>query len=158
MKPATSTLESTVQNPSPAQPVRDTESGVLTPVVRAFFTSRDRRAIGRWAEDLSAKFLESQGAEIIGRNVKVSYSELDIICRLEDELVFVEVRCRRKSPSMSAVDTLGPQKWRHLARGAEYYVQEHGWSGAWRIDLITIDVEGGSWALRWLKYLEMEEC
>ena len=40
----------------PARPAKDTESGVLTQAERAFFLARERAAIGRWAEELSAGF------------------------------------------------------------------------------------------------------
>ncbi|MCI6260851.1 YraN family protein [Pyramidobacter sp. SM-530-WT-4B] len=140
----------------PARPAKDTESGVLTQAERAFFLARERAAIGRWAEELAAGFLQAQGLKILERNVRERFSELDLIALEENVLVFVEVRCRRKNPLMSAQDSIGPLKWKRLVRGAELYTLRRRWRGEWRLDLVGVDVDRERWHLRWLRYLEME--
>lgn len=139
-------------------PVRDEAHGLLSPDERAFFGARDREKIGRWAENVSAEFLSSQGVDILERNVRERFSEIDIVACDRGEMIFVEVRCRRDNPVMSALDTLGPHKWKRLARGAELYVQRRGWDGGWRVDLIAVDVRIPAWRLKWYRYLEMEEA
>ena len=140
----------------PARPAKDTDSGVLTQAERAFFLAKERAAIGRWAEDLAAAFLQAQGLRILERNVRERFSELDMVALERETLVFVEVRCRRKNPVMSAQDTIGPLKWKRLVRGAELYTLRRRWSGEWRLDLIGVDVDQERWHLRWIRYLEME--
>ncbi len=139
----------------PARPASNVENGVLAQDERAFFAARDRRAVGRWAEDLSVKFLQSRGLQILERNVRERFSELDIIAKEGNELVFAEVRCRRKSSVMRAAETIASQKWQRISRGAEIYTQKKEWTGSWRIDLVSIDVDNEKWHLTWLKYLEM---
>ncbi|MDY3868034.1 MAG: YraN family protein [Pyramidobacter sp.] len=140
----------------PAPSVGDVSGGVLSSRERALFCLKDSRAVGAWAEDTAAEFLRSQGLKILARNVRGRYYELDLVCRDARELVIVEVRCRRGGHIMSAIETLGPQKWRALARGAEMYVAEKAWTGDWRIDFVAVDVSDGRWSLNWLKYLEMD--
>ncbi len=140
----------------PARPAKDTENGVLTQAERAFFLAKERAAIGRWAEELTAGFLQAQGLKILERNVRERFSELDLVALEGKTLVFVEVRCRRKNPVMSAQDTIGPLKWRRLLRGAELYTLRRQWRGEWRLDLVSVDVGHERWHLRWLRYLEME--
>ena len=142
----------------PDGPVIDQSEGILSPAEQAFFLGRERNQIGRWAEDRGAAFLCSRGVKLLGRNVRERFSEIDIVGDDRGELIFVEVRCRRVNPAMSAVDTLGPQKWRRLARGAELYVQSHNWNDSWRVDLVAIDVDIPIWRLKWYKYLEMQEA
>ena len=142
----------------PERHVQDEARGVLSPGELAFFRARNRAWIGRWAEDRAADFLLSQGVRIVDRNVRERFSEIDIVGDDRGELIFAEVRCRRASSVMSAYDTLGPQKWRKLARGAELYVHRVRWTGNWRVDLVAVDVENATWRLKWFRYLEMEEA
>ncbi len=136
----------------------DGDEGVLLPGEQAFFRARDRARIGVWAEDLAASFLRSRGLEILDRNARERFSEIDIVCRRGGEMVFAEVRCRRANTMMSALETLGPRKWRRLLRGAELYAAAASWTGDRRIDLVAVDVDEARsrWRLRWYKYLEME--
>ena len=108
--------EAVSQFVKPERPVRDEDEGLLSPAERAFFRSKNRELIGRWAEDTAAEFLRKQGVKILDRNVRERFSEIDIVGDDDGELIFAEVRCRRANPVMSALDTLGPQKWRRLAR------------------------------------------
>ncbi|MGI6076112.1 MAG: YraN family protein [Pyramidobacter sp.] len=130
--------------------------GELTQSERAFFIARNRRLIGQWAENLAAEFLISHGLRVMERNVRERFSELDLVCRDGNELVFVEVRCRRSNGIMSAQESVGRQKLLKLQRGAELYVLKKDWRGSWRVDLVSIDVKGRCWHLKWFKYLEME--
>jgi putative endonuclease len=141
----------------PERRQREEARGVLLPEERNMFGARDRARIGRWAEDRAADFLVAQGVRIIDRNVRERFSEIDIVGNDGGELIFAEVRCRRANSVMTALDTLGPQKWRRLARGAELYVQRVCWKGNWRVDLVAVDVENTNWRLKWYRYLEMEE-
>jgi len=60
--------------------------------------------LGRYAEDLAAKYLLSIGWRILARNIKNKYGELDIIADDSGELVIVEVRCRTENNFQSALD------------------------------------------------------
>lgn len=63
-----------------------------------------RRRTGQIAEDLVAQRLTAAGWEIVERNARTRYGELDIVARDGDVLVFVEVKGAR-------VDTsFGPEK------------------------------------------------
>ncbi len=53
----------------------------------------DRRPIvGEVGEALAAGFLERRGAEVVGRNVRLDVGEIDIIARVGELRVLVEVR------------------------------------------------------------------
>lgn len=56
----------------------------------------DRHVFGRQNEELAATWLEKAGYEVIDRNVKYQNSgEIDIVAKINNTLVFVEVRSRR---------------------------------------------------------------
>ncbi|HYG96824.1 MAG TPA: YraN family protein [Solirubrobacterales bacterium] len=63
-----------------------------------------RRRTGEIAEDLVAQRLAAAGWEIVERNARTRYGELDIVARDGDTLVFVEVKGAR------AGNQFGPEK------------------------------------------------
>jgi putative endonuclease len=63
-----------------------------------------RQRIGRAAEDLVARRLAERGWEIVERNARTRYGELDIVARDGRTLVFVEVKAGR------AGSAFGPER------------------------------------------------
>jgi putative endonuclease len=80
-----------------------------------------RQRIGRAAEDLVADRLARTGWEIVERNARTRYGELDIVARDGRTLVFVEVKAGRQGSAFGperpilAVDRRKQQKVRRLA-------------------------------------------
>ncbi len=50
--------------------------------------------IGKYGEDKATKFLKLRGYRILGRNVRFSRNEIDIIAKKRKLIVFVEVKTR----------------------------------------------------------------
>ena len=98
--------------------------------------------LGQKAEDLAAEYVLSLGWNIIARNVRNEYGELDIVAMdtCEAELVIVEVRARTIGKMQSPVESVGRRKLRALVNASTYYVESLEWSGFWRIDLVGITV------------------
>jgi putative endonuclease len=73
-----------------------------------------RRRLGARGEELAARHLEARGLEVVERNFRTRYGELDIVARDERFLVICEVKTRivRAAPSAplapAAQDVLGP--------------------------------------------------
>ena len=63
-----------------------------------------RRRTGEIAEDLVARHLVAAGWEIVERNARTRYGELDIVARDGSTLVFVEVKGAREGTAF------GPEK------------------------------------------------
>lgn len=117
----------------------------------------DPRTLGRYAEDLAAKYLVSIGLRVLARNVRNRYGELDIVaadCK-EKELVIVEVRCRTKNKIQDAIESIDRRKYRALVRASNEYIDSIDWSGCWRIDLIAITIDSrkslNDWTLEHVK-------
>jgi putative endonuclease len=100
---------------------------------------RRKQRVGRWGEDLAAKYLASKGYQVLARNVRSPYGEIDLVVQLKDLTVFVEVKTRT-SLSFGQPEEAVPQKKReHMQSAAEAYIQSHPEiSGDWRIDVISI--------------------
>jgi len=54
-----------------------------------------RKERGAAAEEAAARYLESQGCQVLERNWRCRTGEIDLIARDGEVLVFVEVRSRR---------------------------------------------------------------
>ncbi|MDQ3740962.1 MAG: YraN family protein [Actinomycetota bacterium] len=54
-----------------------------------------RHHLGRDGEQLAAEHLERLGYEIVARNHRTRYGEIDLVAADRDTLVFVEVKSRR---------------------------------------------------------------
>lgn len=95
-----------------------------------------RQQIGRAAEDLVAARLTASGWEIVERNARTRFGELDIVALDGRTLVFVEVKAGRESSAFGperpilGVDRRKQQRVRRLAtawmgerRDAPYYAE-----------------------------------
>jgi len=65
-----------------------------------------RRRLGARGEELAARHLEARGFEIVERNFRTRYGELDIVARDPRALVFCEVKTR--IVRLSTRELLGP--------------------------------------------------
>ena len=100
---------------------------------------RENKRIGEIGEEMAARFLKERGCDILGRNVRTPFGEIDLVARKDGITIFVEVKTR-SSPS------LGPPylsitwlKKKHLVRNALWYLKRYGLSGAdWRIDVASV--------------------
>ena len=98
------------------------------------------REIGIRGEKLAEEFFQKKGFDLITRNYRTPYGEIDLVIRNQCELIFVEVKTRTNLsygyPEMSIND----RKSEHLVNSAETYLQEHPeMTLPWRIDVLAIN-------------------
>jgi putative endonuclease len=77
---------------------------------------------GASAEAAAARLLTASGYQIVERNFRCRFGELDLVARDGDVLVFVEVRSRRDDAHGAAIAMIGPAKQRQVARVARFYL------------------------------------
>ncbi len=111
-------------------------------------TSDRRRRLGQWGEALAARHLEAKGYQILARNWRCQTGELDLVVQEGDWLVAVEVRTRRGRQFGAPEESVTLAKQARLVELAEAYVQDSGWVGHWRIDVVAIEVDGTGRLLR----------
>ena len=56
-----------------------------------------KKDIGNYGEELSLTYLRDKGYKIISRNFRNKYGEIDLICKIKDLLIFIEVKSRFSS-------------------------------------------------------------
>jgi putative endonuclease len=67
-----------------------------------------RRRLGARGEELAARHLEARGYQVVERNFRTRYGELDVVARDARFLVFCEVKTRVVRDDAGAADVLGP--------------------------------------------------
>jgi len=98
-----------------------------------------RYKLGMWGERAAATHLGKAGYEILDRNVRTPYGELDLVARLGNVLVFVEVKTRTNTEFGSPEESITTQKASHLLQSAQAYMLANHLSDIdWRIDVVTI--------------------
>jgi putative endonuclease len=98
----------------------------------------------RLGEEIATKFLTKKGYQIIERNFRKGYGEIDIITTYDSILVFVEVKTRTTALYGGAIEAISYAKLKKLTRTCEYYKMLHPkFPEAMRIDAILIDLENG---------------
>ncbi|APH56794.1 Endonuclease [Granulibacter bethesdensis] len=94
------------------------------------------------AERIAAQALEADGWQILGRRLRTSAGEIDILAERDGLLVVVEVKYR---PTLSeAAHALGPRQRKRLIAAASYVLAqnpEYGTEGV-RFDVIVVDMAG----------------
>ena len=101
--------------------------------------SQQRQAIGRWGEEVAARYLTGQGYTILSRNYRTPAGELDIIARDGGAIVFVEVKTRRTSSFGPPQAAVTPAKAAHIIAAAQHYLLDTAqYDGDWRIDVVAV--------------------
>lgn len=81
----------------------------------------ENKKIGREGEKIAQKYLEDNGYEIIEKNFYCRFGEIDIIAKLNDEVIFVEVKTRKQIKYGNAAESVTEYKKNHIYRVAEFY-------------------------------------
>ncbi len=97
---------------------------------------------GRWAEEFVTAALEERGMEVVSRNFRSRFGEVDLITLDGGTLCFIEVRARRSSAFGSPGETISSPKARRIIAACNEYLQwtEIEWSH-WRIDVAEVQLD-----------------
>lgn len=111
-----------------------------------------KKELGRFGEDMAARYLEEEGYKILARNYRNRYGELDIICIKNEVLVFVEVKTRRSNRYGSAEEAITPKKIEHIKKVALHYLAAYHFKyKEIRFDVISISMLDANYRLNHIK-------
>ncbi|MBK8699249.1 MAG: YraN family protein [Saprospiraceae bacterium] len=94
------------------------------------------RSKGNKGESIALDFLQKAGYDILATNWSAHKAEIDIIAKINDQLVFVEVKTRRSPSSPETAVTHRKQKL--IASTAAQYMESINYDWKIRFDIITI--------------------
>ncbi len=95
--------------------------------------------LGRYGEDLAARYLRERGLEVLERNWRCEHGEVDIVAADGPCLVVCEVKTRRGTGFGDPVEAVTVAKALRLRRLAAAYVHARGLHpGALRVDVVGV--------------------
>lgn len=111
--------------------------------------------IGAVGENTAIEFLKRKGFQILDRNFRTPYGEIDIVAlspsrmmtretTQKTEITFVEVKMRTSSTFGTPEESMTCRKISRLEKAIKIYLQKKYWIKNWRIDFIgiTLDKKG----------------
>src|SRR4051794_41576835 len=120
-------------------------------------TADPRQHLGRAGEDLALAHLERLGYELVARNHRTRWGEIDLVVHNGDALVFVAVKTRRASGSgrgpWEALHERKPAQVRRTAAAFLADVRDRPRSTELRIDAVGVVIRAHGRLLR-LDHLE----
>lgn len=99
---------------------------------------KHNQRIGKWGEDAVAAYLAERGYEIIARNARTPYGEIDIIAKQAEITIFVEVKTRTSNKMGLPEDSVNLRKQAHMLACAEHYSAENE-INHWQIDVVAVE-------------------
>jgi putative endonuclease len=112
-------------------------------------------ALGRFGEDVAARWLEDQGYQVVDRNWRGTGGELDLVAIHQGWWVAVEVKTRRGTGFGHPFEAISPRKLRRLYGLAHQWGAAHPDAGrlaGWRVDAVSVLLpSGGGLAVEVLK-------
>ena len=103
--------------------------------------------MARFGELLAARFLAGRGVSIIGRNVRVGRSEIDVVGEVRGRPVAFEVKTVVvRHPSDDGIYQVSSDKLAAVRRGIRELSR-----GAGRVDVVTIGLDEDGAAIRWIR-------
>ena len=123
--------------------------GILTSITNIFRTgelkSGDKKSPGTIGENLACKKLKKCGYEIIEKNFKTKFGEIDIIALADDTICFIEVKARTSTYHGNPEEFVTRSKQKKLWKAASIYIQGHLIEYEnYRFDVVSVDLKDGS--------------
>lgn len=103
---------------------------------------KHNQRVGKWGEWIAEEHLKARGNEIVERNARTPFGEIDIVARQGDIVIFLEVKTRTSSKMGLPEEAITARKRQHMLGAAEHYAAEHK-IDHWQIDLIAIEGKPG---------------
>ncbi|WAM34733.1 YraN family protein [Caldicellulosiruptor morganii] len=99
----------------------------------------NKRELGNNGEEIAVEFLKKMGYEILHRNFRCRFGEVDIIAKHGDVVVFVEVKTRKSLKFGYPSEAVTRTKQKHLKKVAEYFSQRRDAKDCmFRFDVVEI--------------------
>jgi len=95
---------------------------------------------GDLGENIATGYLVNRGYKIIERNFRCNAGEIDIVCKKEETLVFVEVKAKTTEFFGAPEEMVDWRKMEKISEAIEFFITTHHYKEEpnYRIDVIAI--------------------
>jgi len=98
-----------------------------------------KQKFGKFGEDLVARHLKKSGYQVLCRNYRTRFGEIDIIAKDADTVVFVEVKSRRTTTYGHPKYSVTRAKQEKISKTALYYLKINALCNCRaRFDVVTV--------------------
>jgi len=94
--------------------------------------------IGSKGEDITLKFLQEKGFELLERNYRYKRNEIDLIVKRGEMICFVEVKKRRSQKFGYPESFVSEGQKGRIHQAAENFIIERQWEGNIRFDIAAV--------------------
>lgn len=105
---------------------------------------------GEIGEDIAVRFLVKHGFELLERNYWKKFGEIDVICKKDGKIHFIEVKTVSRETFSSetadtyrAEDNIHSAKLQRIGRTIEDYLNQKKTDGDWEFHAITVVLDKG---------------
>jgi putative endonuclease len=103
---------------------------------------KHNQEIGKWGEQAAADYLCQRGYQILDKNARTPFGEIDLVARLDTLTVFIEVKARTTRSFGLPEEAITPRKLTHMLACAEHYAAEHE-IDSWQLDVLAVEGRPG---------------
>lgn len=94
---------------------------------------------GKLGEEIALKYIVSKGGKIIEKNYKTKIGEIDLIAKLNGEIVFVEVKSRSNINYGYPSEAVNYKKRKKITTVAKFYILDNSLQNiSIRFDVIEV--------------------
>lgn len=97
-----------------------------------------KHSLGMQGQETAKQFLISKGFIILKENYRLRSSEIDIIAKDKDYVVFVEVKFRKGLTHGLPRESVGRAKQKRIIKAAMHYIQASGKEENYRFDVVEL--------------------
>ncbi len=100
------------------------------------------RRLGFFGEGKAAKYLKSSGYEILKRNLRTPFGEVDIVAKRGDVMAFIEVKTRSGDSFGRPSEAVGRDRMKRYVAAAEYFFTGRECDCTVRFDVVEVTKQG----------------
>lgn len=101
---------------------------------------KHNQEVGKWGEKIALDYLQNKRYTLIDRNVRNEIGEIDLIMKLDEIIIFIEVKTRTNLNYGFPEEAISAGKYQRMFDSASLYLAVNfpAWEGDWHLELISI--------------------
>lgn len=104
---------------------------------------QDNKKTGAIGEKAAEEFLRKKGYQILERNFQTRFGEIDIICRKNNVVIFIEVKTKSGDAFGEPWEMVNRHKLQQVKNMGEVWNIKNNWQGLCRVDVVGVWLDGG---------------
>lgn len=101
-------------------------------------SKKQNKITGNEGERLAAEHLQVKGYKILQKNYRSKWGEIDIVAKIDNIVVFVEVKTKTTDKYGEPWEMVNTWKIEQVKRIGEMWCREFGYEGRVRVDVVGV--------------------